>query len=353
MKLLVTTQAVDKNDPILGFFIDWLQEFAKHFERIDVICLRKGEYELPPHVHVHSLGKEEGESRLKYVYRFYKYFTHVFFTVRVDYVFYHMGAIYNIMGAPFYFLRKLLKTKFYWWKAHGHINFIGRTALHFVDKVLTASTESFPLNTHKRAVIGHAICVDRQNLKRGFIGARLPQVSLVCVGRVVRIKNIEIAIDTCHLLKQKGFDPHLEIIGPTEDSRYLNELKKRIAMLEIDDQVNFHGGVNYEVLKEKFHNFDLLLHPSDTGSIDKVVLEAMVAGTIPISQCSAYQSLSRSVNRKICVQNNRPEEYTRVISDLFNGLTPDEYDSIVMTLVSTVRNEHAIDTLTQRLFTES
>ena len=60
MKLLITTQAVDTDDPVLGFFVRWIEEFAKHAERVEVVCLREGKHGLPPNVRVHSLGKKNG-----------------------------------------------------------------------------------------------------------------------------------------------------------------------------------------------------------------------------------------------------------------------------------------------------
>src|SRR3989344_6741688 len=57
MRLLIVTQKVDKNDPVLGFFHRWIEKFAKNFERVTVICLGKGEYNLPANVKVLSLGK--------------------------------------------------------------------------------------------------------------------------------------------------------------------------------------------------------------------------------------------------------------------------------------------------------
>jgi len=75
MKLLIVTQKVDKNDDILGFFHGWIAEFAKHCEKITVIALGVGEYDLPRNVEVLSLGKEGGKSRLKYILNFYKYMT--------------------------------------------------------------------------------------------------------------------------------------------------------------------------------------------------------------------------------------------------------------------------------------
>ena len=68
---LIITQIIDKDDPILGFFHRWVEEFAKHIDHIDVICLKKGEHTLPSNVSVYSLGKEGGESRIKYTFRVY------------------------------------------------------------------------------------------------------------------------------------------------------------------------------------------------------------------------------------------------------------------------------------------
>ena len=56
-RLLITTQAVDLDDPVLGFFHRWIEEFAKHCESISVICLKEGRHDLPDNVHVYSLGK--------------------------------------------------------------------------------------------------------------------------------------------------------------------------------------------------------------------------------------------------------------------------------------------------------
>lgn len=58
MRLLIVTQKVDKNDPILGFFHRWIEEFSKHCEKLTVICLQAGEFKLPANVTVLSLGKE-------------------------------------------------------------------------------------------------------------------------------------------------------------------------------------------------------------------------------------------------------------------------------------------------------
>ena len=58
MKLLLVTQKVDEDDEVLGFMHRWIEEFAKHCEKVIVVCLREGSHSLPDNVEVHSLGKE-------------------------------------------------------------------------------------------------------------------------------------------------------------------------------------------------------------------------------------------------------------------------------------------------------
>ena len=73
MRLLIITQKVNKNDPVLGFFHTWIKELATKFESIEVICLEKGHFDLPQNVTVYSLGKEHGVTRLGYIKNFFRF----------------------------------------------------------------------------------------------------------------------------------------------------------------------------------------------------------------------------------------------------------------------------------------
>ena len=52
MNILIITQKVDRKDQLLGFFIDWLAVFAEKFEKVTVLCLEKGEFNLAENVKV-------------------------------------------------------------------------------------------------------------------------------------------------------------------------------------------------------------------------------------------------------------------------------------------------------------
>src|SRR6185295_8452864 len=94
MKLLIVTQVVDSEDPILGFFHRWLEEFATQAEHIEVICLKEGKHALPRNVRVHTLGKPA--NRILYIARFGWYI----WTLRSQYdrVLVHMNPEYVILG---------------------------------------------------------------------------------------------------------------------------------------------------------------------------------------------------------------------------------------------------------------
>ncbi|MEK7218164.1 MAG: hypothetical protein AAB728_01725, partial [Patescibacteria group bacterium] len=70
MNLLIITQRVDRQDPILGFFHRWIEEFALHCKQITVIGQATGDYHFPPNVRILSLRKERGASKMSQIIRF-------------------------------------------------------------------------------------------------------------------------------------------------------------------------------------------------------------------------------------------------------------------------------------------
>jgi hypothetical protein len=96
MKLLVVTQTLDKNDPTLGFFHEWIEAFSKKFEMVTVVALNVGMYTLPENVRVHSLGKEVGAGRELRITRYVS----LLYSLRNEYthVFAHMNPEYVIGG---------------------------------------------------------------------------------------------------------------------------------------------------------------------------------------------------------------------------------------------------------------
>jgi glycosyltransferase involved in cell wall biosynthesis len=340
MKLLVTTQAVDRDDPVLGFFHGWLLEFAKHFERIDVICLRKGVYSLPPHVHVHSLGKEEGVNRIKYVARFYYYFSKVFFLYRPDYVFYHMGAVYNVLGAPFFLLRKWSNTKFYWWKTHGKVKALKETlALTFIDKVFTAS---FDRKTDKVVVVGHAI--DTERFTSRDTAVHTPSACLM-VGRIVPIKKIEVALRAfARIANQTSLS--LRLVGSPDNTKYEETLKQYCGEHALT-MVHFLGSRKQTEMPALYDDAGILLHPAYEAGFDKAVLEAMATGVIPLTSIPSFEPILSPYNLFIPPEDDGgyADAMLRIIK-----MSDDERKTLRDTLRTIVVSGHSVTTIPHRIF---
>jgi len=343
MRLLITTQVVDTEDPILGFFHWWIIEFSKHFDRVDVICLSKGSHNLPSNVFVHSLGKEEGENRFKYIIRFYRFFWNIYVLGHIDFVFFHMGAILNIMAAPFFFVRKLKRTQFLWWKTKGEIDWLGRTALLFVDGVRTGSEESFPIVTAKKKVVGSAVDTDLFALPT----SRDRTTTLLFVGRIMPIKNVEHVIQTTKKLKDGGREVRTRIVGGAENEAYLESLHTLCEELEVRKELTFVGPLNQEALVSEYQNAHFAMNPSDTDSFDKVVIEAMACGSIPLTSNETF----RRILAPYClfVEKGDIEGYANTINTHLSDTTEDRM-KLLRELHDIVITEHSLTTLSHRVF---
>jgi len=285
MRLLIITQKADKSDPILGFFHRWIVEFAKHFEEVTVLCLERGLCEFPENVRVISLGKEDGRSRPKYLRRFYG----AIWRERAGYdvVFVHMNQVYVLLGA---FVWKLLGKKIFLWYTHKSVTLSLRVALALVDKVLTASVESFRIKSKKVNVLGHGIDVDT------FIPAKEKlenNMSIVTVGRISPVKRYEILITAFSELRSET-SIYLDIVGAPatqSDIEYLASLRSLAKDKGVSDRVRFEGAVRHDDVPVLLQSSDVFVNMSRTGSVDKAVLEAMSCGIPAVTSNVAFESI--------------------------------------------------------------
>lgn len=276
MKLLIVTQAVDAADPTLGFFVRWIEEFSKRAERIEVICLKEGIYELPANVHVHSLGKERGRTaRGTYVWRFLS----LVWRLRHNYdaVFVHMNPEYVILGGIFW---RLWSKRIALWYTHKSVDLKLRLAVALVDVIFTASKESFRIRSSKVRIMGHGIDTDffspDPSVARGDWA--------LSVGRLMKSKRHDLAIR-----EAAAAGKELRIIGAGPERAHLEALTQ-----ELGAHVRFLGGITQAQLRDEYRRAAYLVHTSETGSLDKVVLEALACGLPIRTQDPALQKLERA-----------------------------------------------------------
>lgn len=288
MNILIITQKVDYKDPILGFFHGWIEEISKKYNKVLIICLEKGASKLPSNTKVYSLGKEAGRSRVKYVFNFYKYVLPIIFGRKTDTIFVHMNEIYVLLLAPLVLIMKFKNIRFLWWKAHGHLSRKSKLAVNFVDAILTSSKTGFPIETPKRKIIGQGIDTKKFSPKKSVDKNK---ESILSVGRLSPVKHVEdLILATKKILKHERAI-EVSVIGPTSDKDYVEYLENIVKENSLEDTINFVGSLTQNDIIKEYQKADVLVNTSDTDSMDKVVLEAMSTGVIPISSNLAYRDM--------------------------------------------------------------
>lgn len=286
MRLLIITQKVDINDSILGFFHWWIIEFAKHCEQVTVIALSVGEYDLPRSVRVFSLGKELGAGRVRRLFNFYRFLWRE--RKNYDVVFVHMNPIYVVLGGLIW---KILRKRIGLWYTHKHVDLKLRVAAKFTDIIFTASRESFRLASKKVKVVGHGIDV----LKFSPASQHHSDIyTIISVGRLSLTKKQHEMVEAFNILRDRGFGGRLVLIGgpvTKADIIYEKKVNDYIKDKKLEEHVFCVGPVSPDIAGSWYKKADMFVNLSETGSMDKAVLEAMASGIQVVVSNEAFKNI--------------------------------------------------------------
>jgi glycosyltransferase involved in cell wall biosynthesis len=311
MKLLIITQVIGTEHPILGFFHGWVMELSKHCKKIHVICLEEGAHSFPSHVIVHSLGKESGKGRATYIIRFFS----LIWKLRHEYdnVFVHMNQIYVILGAPFW---RALGKPIGLWYAHGTVTTSLKVATFLTNFIFTSTPEGFRIDTPKRVIVGQGIDTTR------FVpGVKSPSeiLRLITVGRISTSKNIDTLLRACAILKDQGAAFQFKIVGvaTTEGERiYQEKMKSLASTLDLDGYVEWTGPISNRELPTLLQQSDIFIHDGATNSLDKTLLEASLCGCIVVSSNPAYRAETEVIAPQFLFVPKDADRLATIINEL-------------------------------------
>lgn len=103
------------------------------------------------------------------------------------------------------------------------------------------------------------------------------------IGRLAADKGIFQAVESMHVLRQRGFESLRFMIagsGPDEDA-----IRERINALELEDMVNIVGPVFGEAKIHFWRHVDILLFPSHHEGLPYAILESLASGTPMVTTC--------------------------------------------------------------------
>lgn len=276
-RLLVFNLATDAEDPILGFTTAWLRALGARVGDIDVVTMRVGRVDLPPNVHVQSVGKERGYGEPRRVVEFYRILVRLLRTHRYDACFAHMMPLFAVLASPLLRARRIRTTL---WYAHAATGPMVRAAARTVAVVVTPSPESFRVRTRRDIVrvVGHGIDTKTYPL---VVAEPVPPYRLLALGRVAPVKRLELLVRALPSVEAAlGTEVGLRLVGPV-DNAYAEGLMVLARRLGCENRVSIPGPRSYDKIGGVMNGTTVAMNVSATGSVDKAVLEAMACG-VPV-----------------------------------------------------------------------
>jgi len=345
MKLLVITQKIDLNDDLLGFFNQWLFKLSQKVDKLYVISLEVGVYQLPKNVEIFSLGKEMDKNKLLRYLKFYQLILKIL--PRVDSVFAHMCPEYVVALAP---LNLFFNKQIFLWYVHRQVNWRLRLAEKFVKKIFTVSPASCRLSSKKIKILGHGIDLEKYHIRESRFN-----FNIIYVGRISKIKNQELLIKAANILINQKNVKNIKITlvgGPilSTDNQYLDLLKNLIKNYQLENYVEITGRLPFNRVINYYHKADLSINLCPTGGLDKAVLESMAMGlpTIVINK-DFKETLAKY--QDLILEDPDEEKLAERIEQLFN-LKSEIRQQIGQDLRQQVKEKHDLENLINNLIKE-
>lgn len=335
--LLIITQKVDEEDDLLGFFVGWIRNFADNFEKVYIITLANGNYNLPENVFVYSLGKERDNSKISRFFNFYKYLFKLI--PQSTGVFAHMSPIFVIASWPVAFI---FRKKIVLWYLHRSVTFRLKVAEKLCYKIVTADKGSIKFKSKKILETGHGINVEKFKTERSW--DKSGRLKILSVGRISPIKNYETLIGAAGILREEKSDFEIKIIGRPVmpgDQNYLDKLKEMTNRLKVGDIINFAGFMLYSRISEEYKAADLVVGMTPQGGIDKAILEAMASGALVLTSNDTMKKYLGDYGNNLIFNYGDKEDLADKIKQLIH-LSAEVKSNISDVLCRAVKDNHNI-----------
>ncbi|MFO0765101.1 MAG: hypothetical protein U0487_03605 [Patescibacteria group bacterium] len=336
MRLLICVQAVDTDDRLMGFFVEWLENAARVFSRIDVLTLRVGRHALPAHVQVHALRADQNKKTkfevLKNLFSISWKFRHEY-----DAVYVRGDAIYVLLAGWFW---RLLKKPVVLWYAHYKANALIPWANRIANKIVTSVPEACAYPGVTPLPIGQAIDETRFSPKADTVHE---PVRLLVFGRVQRIKGVKEIVQEFIREGAFGGKAVLHLVGPTLEPDYAAEIE---ALMQGRTDITWEkDGIPYDEIPAMLTKYDILVN-AYPGSLDKAIIESMMSGIIPVV---ATKGLCHSLPAEWrWMVAETPEERVRAVRKILS-LAPEERARYAVRVREIAVRDHSMSKQIERL----
>jgi len=343
MKLLMITRKVDLKDASpAGFTYNWVKKIGEKLEKLYVITWQKSDRSgLPQNIEIISLSDNKFFKIIALQFKLLKILP------KVNGIFCHQNPEYTILAAS---CAKLFGKKIVTWYAHGSINWKLYLAYWLTDKLITSSEKGCRLKNRKKIkVIGQGIDIDCFKPKQEYV-QRKEKIRILSVGRISPVKDYETLVRAVNILIEQGIK-NLEAevcggVGLKSHKKYFNYLKHLVESLKLESKIKFLGPVPHNQLLGYYQDCDLFISPSQTGSLDKTVLEAMACQKLVLTCNDAFIEIFN--DSRMIFEKKNAQNLAQKIVNLIN-LSKKEKQIIGQRLRREIVQNHNLDNLIIRI----
>jgi glycosyltransferase involved in cell wall biosynthesis len=345
-RLVFITQAYDPAATILGVTRDWVDALARHCDGVDVIAGSAPLPRLPStSVRVASLGKERGVGRAGQTLRLARALATS--VPRAGAVFVHMVPRLVLLAYPF---AALARRPLALWYAQGGVDPSLRLASRLARHILTPTRDSFPLRgaaiERRLTVTGHGVDTSR------YAPDATPPATpsrILAAGRLSPSKRYDLLLNATARLPDRAW--LLRIAGPPlypSDQAHATSLQDLAANLGIAAQVEFAGAIPYQRMPAEYRAAWVLGHTSATGSLDKVVLEAMACGTPVLSTAASSRTALGTLADTLWCPDQSPDAVAGALANVLRW-SPARRQEVGTAARAIVERDHGLDTWARRV----
>jgi len=348
MKLAIVMQTSDKNNWLLGAFSSWIDHFSKLCQDVYVFTIQKDNVNFPPNVHVINLKTNEKSGKFAVLKKLYTEVLKLIKNHEIDCFFTMMCPVYTIVLFPF---KLICKIPIVMWYAHGKTSLKFKITDILCSKSVTSSKDGYPVNSNKVTVIGQGIDTEKFGLKK--CSKEALRTKIISVGRISPIKNLEVLIDALKIIKDRGniiFKCSIAgDVAKKDHLKYLSFLKDKISTCSLDKELDFIGPVAFQEISYFYQKADIFVNLSDTGSLDKAVLEAMSTGLLVLTSNYAFKTILKGNLSFFMVGKNSPRELADKIEQLAQYSYEQKF-TIAKKLREIVVKNHLVETSVSKIY---
>lgn len=204
---------------------------------------------------------------------------------------------------------------------------------HAVSNTIAKEVEKYGVDSEKVKVVYSGLpdligTISKDETNKVF--------KIISVGRNHWVKGYHYAIDSCKILKEKGFQFDYQIIG----AKGSEELEFLIQSNHLQNEVLLTDKTPFAEVQQLIKNANLLLLPSVEEGIANVVLEAMQLGTLVLStNCGGMEEVVENEENGFIVPIRDSEKMANSIIRIAD-LTQDERNTIIEKAKETIKNQH-------------